>query len=136
MKHIKTWHSLNVLLEGFSTNEYYQEIDQNTYTDLRSNPISITERNIEKITKDLKYEFEVVAVTWEEEEDRLVGFCLLECKALLIYPDNKSVGDLILELEDDWFLVDFDHWGPFNRTLYKCDQIEGLLKLLKDKGII
>jgi len=138
MKHIKTWHSMNVLLEGFSTNEYYQEIDQNTYTNFRSNTISITERNIEKITKDLKYEFEVVDITWEEEEDRLH-------KALLIYPDpnNKSVWVLIIELEDDWFLVDFNltyrvgvNWGPFNRTLYKCDQIEGLLKLLKDKGVI
>ena len=28
------------------------------------------------------------------------------------------------------------NWGPFNRTLYKCDQIEGLLKLLKDKDYL
>jgi hypothetical protein len=126
MKHIKTWHSMNVLFEGFNTDEYYTNIDIATYDELVSNTIDMSDRDIEIITKNLKYE-------WRQD------------KALLIYPDpnNKSVWVLIIELEDDWFLVDFNltyrvgvNWGPFNRTLYKCDQIEGLLKLLKDKDYL
>jgi hypothetical protein len=117
---------MNVLFEGFNTDEYYTNIDIATYDELVSNTIDMSDRDIEIITKNLKYE-------WRQD------------KALLIYPDpnNKSVWVLIIELEDDWFLVDFNltyrvgvNWGPFNRTLYKCDQIEGLLKLLKDKDYL
>jgi hypothetical protein len=35
MKHIKTWHSLNALFEGFESNDFYTEIDFNTYRDIK-----------------------------------------------------------------------------------------------------
>jgi len=49
---------------------------------------------------------------------------------------------LIIQLEDEWFLVrqqvEDIMSGPYNESYnyYRCDQVEGLKKLLKDKGII
>ena len=49
---------------------------------------------------------------------------------------------LIIQLEDEWFLVrhlqPVSLYGPLiiSYNYYRCDQVEGLKKLLKDKGII
>ena len=46
---------------------------------------------------------------------------------------------LIIQLEDEWFLVNADNNTTDNDesyNYYRCDQVEGLKKLLKDKGII
>jgi len=46
---------------------------------------------------------------------------------------------LIIQLEDEWFLVNADNNITDNDesyNYYRCDQVEGLKKLLKDKGII
>ena len=48
---------------------------------------------------------------------------------------------LIIQLEDEWFLVrqqvEDIMSGPYDTyNYYRCDQVEGLKKLLKDKGII
>ena len=40
----------------------------------------------------------------------------------------------IIKLEDDWFLVEY-RFGFEGYSWYKCDQFEGLIKFLKDKGI-
>ena len=37
----------------------------------------------------------------------------------------------IIECEDEWFVVDY-----FIKGFYKCDQIDGLIYCLKDKGFI
>ena len=43
----------------------------------------------------------------------------------------------IFEAQDEWFFVILDHQQlKFRRYYYKCDQFEGLLKLLKDKKVI
>jgi hypothetical protein len=36
----------------------------------------------------------------------------------------------IYKFGDDWFLVDVSTFG--NENYYKCDQLDGLIKLLKD----
>jgi hypothetical protein len=43
---------------------------------------------------------------------------------------------LIIQLEDEWFLVNADNNNDEPYNYYRCDQVEGLKKLLKDKGIL
>ena len=54
MKHIK-------LFEGFNTDDYYTEISEDTYNDLRTNIVSMTDKDIQTIIKDIKLPTE-----WEE----------------------------------------------------------------------
>ena len=114
MKHIR-------LFEGFSNDEYYTTIDSATYDELSDNTINMTNKDIEIITKDLKYAKDI------------------HSKVLVIFPESGSMR--INKLDDDWFIVrissirDVKSW-PFCFQKYKCDQIEGLLTLLKDKGYL
>src|SRR5574343_633248 len=39
----------------------------------------------------------------------------------------------IMKCEDEWFLVSWDDYRGNNTTMYKCDQIEGVIKFLKDE---
>jgi len=54
---------------------------------------------------------------------------------------NKTVDKFeIFQLPDDWFLVlervcTFENGDGINKY-YKCDQFDGLVKLLKDKKVI
>ena len=116
MKHIK-------LYEGFETNEYYTKID--TYNDLLSDTIDITDKDISIITKDLKYEY---IHTYQTNGS------VHAHKVLVIFPESGSL--TINKLDDEWFIVMITSIKnarcSVDFTKYKCDQIEGLLKLLKD----
>ena len=117
MKHIK-------LYEGFETNEYYTKIDTNTYNDLLSDTINMTNKDISIITKDLKYE-------WDEDiVGRIPGVKDIRSKVLVIFPESGSL--TINKLDDEWFIVRITSIENEDFTKYKCDQIEGLLMLLKN----
>ena len=47
---------------------------------------------------------------------------------------NYEIG----QVEDEWFYVRKEVQGPYNESYvyYKCDQFEGLLKFLKNYGLI
>ena len=117
MKHIR-------LFEGFETNEYYTKIDTNTYNDLLSDTINMTNKDISIITKDLKYE-------WDEDiVGRIPGVKDIRSKVLVIFPESGSL--TINKLDDEWFIVRITSIKNVDFTKYKCDQIEGLLMLLKN----
>ena len=119
MKHIR-------LFEGFrfNTEDYYTNIDSATYDELLSDTINMTNKDIEIITKDLKYE-------WDEDiAGRIPGVN----KVLVIFPESGSM--TINKLDDDWFIVRISSIRDVNFQKYKCDQIEGLLKFLKDKDYL
>jgi hypothetical protein len=142
MKHIR-------LFEGFSNDEYYTKIDTNTYNELLSDTINMTNKDISIITKDLKYE-------WDEDiVGRIPGVKDIRSKVLVIFPESGSL--TINKLDDEWFIVritsiknvDFTkavitdsgkRYDPelwlADKSKYKCDQIEGLLMLLKDKDYL
>jgi hypothetical protein len=45
----------------------------------------------------------------------------------------------IYSMDDEYYFVSYYTWSPNKNTkstFYKCDQLEGLLRLLKDKGVI
>ena len=137
MKHIR-------LFEGFrfNTEDYYTNIDSATYDELLSDTINMTNKDIEIITKDLKYE-------WDEDiVGRIPGVKDIRSKVLVIFPESGSL--TINKLDDDWFIVRISsirdvnfqkyRWNQPDEdegiTYYKCDQWEGLLMLLKDKKVI
>jgi hypothetical protein len=123
MKHIR-------LFEGFrfNTEDYYTNIDSATYDELLSDTINMTNKDIEIITKDLKYE-------WDEDiVGRIPGVKDIRSKVLVIFPESGSM--TINKLDDDWFIVRISSIRDVNFQKYKCDQIEGLLKFLKDKDYL
>jgi hypothetical protein len=123
MKHIR-------LFEGFrfNTEDYYTNIDSATYDELLSDTINMTNKDIEIITKDLKYE-------WDEDiVGRIPGVKDIRSKVLVIFPESGSL--TINKLDDDWFIVRGSSIRDVNFQKYKCDQIEGLLKFLKDKDYL
>jgi hypothetical protein len=118
MKHIK------LFLEGFDKSKYYQEITAEesrrlTYDTGSSRDLIyrdfFNKEDIEFLSKVLRN------ISWYGHGgvDKY-----LDC----IFSDGK-----ISKLQDDWYVV--SHWGRV-RSYWKCDQFEGLVELLKDKGII
>ena len=148
------------LFEGFDTDEYYQKITEEDYLtcqfgeDNSLNPgkgVDFDRKIRANIESLLNKEFnpsytfmrngsrniEVTAMTIRENEYSGTS-----------YPSQKV--HIIIQLEDEWFLVREQvdpnremearyHWriGKVESyNYYRCDQVEGLKKLLKDKGII
>lgn len=140
--------------ENFSI--YYKQISCAEFEELRKSPIPI-ETKIKKIIEDKsKYKTYFILRTISD------GYPLRNITRRLDMeveipisgemPINQSHLKLsklhkiqIVSLPDEWFIVsDFIHY--FNRKFwsapkddtyyYKCDQIDGLLKLLENEGII
>jgi hypothetical protein len=122
MKHIKQWS----IFEGFNTDDYYQEIDYEEWYDQRLNRLNISD-NLNNRIKNL----------FDSRSD----YQKQDSKGSVIYVDKKDKKDkkgTLCEIkislnDDDWYYVYI-----YNevREYYKCDQFDGLKKLLKDKGII
>jgi hypothetical protein len=139
MKHIK------LFLEGFDKSEYYHEIDvdeydscfgliDDYYVEQEYKIVDIDEKYLDILKNRSigKLEFEIYS-------DISVSELKINKKmAIGIYSDIGSIK--IYEISDEWFVVyvadvlkketdDFE-------TFYKCDQFDGLVELLKDRGVI
>jgi hypothetical protein len=120
------------LFETFETNDYYQEVSMDEWNYFT--PLMITKSNIDKIMKILPC------------EKMLVPLEKSNCGAEYSYLRYKGEKIKIYESEDEYFYVcyfDPNQFAGLNLNLrshgvyyYKCDQFEGLVKFLKDKGII
>jgi hypothetical protein len=59
---------------------------------------------------------------------------------IVSYTTPSSIGFSITPVEDDYFVVNIDMFSKTarknNNRYYLCDQMEGLMKLFKDKGIL
>jgi len=137
MKHLKTFNESN-------TDEYYQEIDRAEHFSLLYKPGGLGLSARVNFTND---EFELVKNIISEIPGTIKISCLNHnIKAKI---ENKSIDETdilcsIIKCEDEWYYVsllddpnDF-HTARFinrnkerQRSYYKCDQFEGLLKLLK-----
>jgi len=119
MKHIK-------LYEGFNNDEYYQEIEYDEYFAQRVNRLNISD-NLNNRIKDLF--------------DTYLGndYLKVDGQGSVIYVDSKDDKGTLCEIkislnDDEWYYVALEK-EPED-TFYKCDQFEGLKKLLKDKEVI
>ena len=121
MKHLK------YISEGFSKEEYYQEI---TYSDY----LNESDRNPDD-------PFPINLVNFLEKKiipgytiKTIHNFFIARIKEI----DKGHPNDIcICRNDDEWYLVRIEfHLSNQEYGYYRCDQVEGLIKLLKDKGII
>lgn len=115
MKHIK-------LYEGFNNDDYYQEIDYEEWFTQRLNRLNISDT----LNNRIKNLFDT------NDYQKVDG------RGSVIYVYKICQGNLCeikISLNDDeWYYVALER-EPED-TFYKCDQFDGLKKLLKDKEII
>jgi len=142
MKHIK-------LYEGFNTDDYYQEINDVEWD--RFDPIMMTKSTIEKIQKiipSVKLHQGTTTLTNGQLKFALLKFNRFsfekktEIKQWYSMTGKKYeiIGLSIFETEDEYFYVSYSKRINKDNVakieIYKCDQLDGLKKLLKDKEII
>jgi hypothetical protein len=116
--------------ENFNQEDYYREIDYDTYHDDLMFTELFTSKEVEFINT-------LNPSHWVGND----GICnngKTAFRVTLKPKDTKDTSKMlyynITKLEDGWFLVSLTfHSG---NHFYKCDQIEGLKKLLKDLDII
>lgn len=117
MKHLK-------LFEGYS-DKFYSEITEGEFYDL-SNFIS-SENSF--ISLENKYISKLIKFGFRVEKGGFI--CSDDVKWM--FKDNIC----IYQLEDDYFIVSIsEHINNPHIKYYKCDQFDGLIKLLKDKRFI
>ena len=111
MRHIK-------LFEGYLNEPIYLEITHEEYNSLSDRFISLSSSDIHKLMS-------LICDDYNVEVARVRGISYLLCR-------NKKVGGIhstIVKVDDEWYLV------YLNDQFFKCDYMEGLIKLLKDKGV-
>jgi hypothetical protein len=119
MKHIKLFEDLNEYYVKGDISDLYHD-DTNQFIDIDFKYFSYFS-NILKVVK-------------------LPTYITNICEGLRLFYNGGTCN--IFEMKDEWFYVIIYPDNPDNRTLgkegtlYKCDQFDGLKKLLKDKGII
>ena len=133
MKHLK---SINEYRNReYLNSEYYKKIQadefyQPTVDNLRNSYyVDMHQENIDKLSAILKHQRGFEVVTYDDK------------KYIRFYSQKGSV--YILETDDYYFKVATDDsknsntWQRMNTyEYYLCDQIDGVIKLLKDKEIL
>ena len=109
-----------------SSNEYYQIVDYDEWIDaIFSKIIHFEERYIDEIENRLRTEYKVIRP----------GANYIE---IVHYKWNNYE---ICQAHDEWFYAREEVQDTMSNsygsiTYYKCDQFDGLLKLLKDNNVI
>ena len=130
MKHIK-------LYEGFNTDDYFQHIDNNDWWDNRDERIEISYNTIKKICG--------LFSNWDIEVDDNNMYIILDNQNVSIKNYEYTIN--LYEVDDEYFYVNLTRrypngYGLFSRSSgsfeysYKCDQLEGVIKFLKNAYII
>ena len=116
MKHLRLFEEL----EGF-----YQEIY--SYELKEENFIQFTNQELTDIKNLVTNKYKSNDYAWKT----IYKQCCLK-----ISINNKEVG--IYKCIDEWWCVEVEVYekGSGDRHYYKCDQWEGLMKLMKDKDVI
>jgi hypothetical protein len=134
--------------EGFNTDDYYQEINDVEWD--RFDPIMMTKSTIEKIQKIIPSvklhqgtrDCEFIRYGKLLKFNRFSFEKKTEIKQWYSMTGKKYeiIGLSIFETEDEYFYVSYskriDKDNVAIIETYKCDQLDGLKKLLKDKEII
>ncbi len=110
-------------------NQFFTEITKGEFHNSKEFACDIKDEFIEKITslaKDKK-------ISREIEIGEYTSFYFIHIN----YPGNNTVFFVdIYESKDEWFFVNIESLQSTIDVYYKCDQFEGLLKLLSDYGVI
>lgn len=123
------------LFEAFNTDEYYQEITFYDYCDLTDNSSQdydclLTDEEKLWIEKNIQVEHwrysnhKDIVQTTDVPRDIAIG----------VSSNDSGVFRFLYKIEDDYFVCGL--YGDDHYIYYKCDQFDGLKKLLNDKGII
>ena len=142
---IKNWDKW--LLEGFNTDEYYTETDRREFIEMGRNkipfdkviPVTGRKRVFAKDERGVWY--------WTNYERSMKPEDILAYFYNLSIPGYEYYEIEIYRLEDEWYMVRTEYKGVntdlSSGTLYreeikyyKCDQWEGLMKLLEDKKLV
>jgi hypothetical protein len=107
------------LFEGFETDDYYKEVSEDEYDELSTSHVKFTTYEKEAIKKY----FHQVSRGLVEVEERYIN-----PKEYFLISYNHKVRMAISKIDDEWFMVLLYEKGRY----YKCDQIEGLKKLIED----
>ena len=131
------------MFETFNSEKYYREIT--TYDDSVAEPIDMSERTLGKIKKLFEgFSDEngepMTDPDVEIEYGKYPGPDETEVFAVELnhFSDGEQIETLLInELDDEWFTVEMfcylpDKVGGF----WICDQFDGFVMLLKDKGIL
>lgn len=135
MKHIKH------INEGFNQDDYYVNISDDEYYKLSYD----TDDNKDIFnSKEVDFFNRLTIGHWEKELGRYIyGQSFISTTEE--FDDSYKVNiiknqmiNYITKLKDSYYLVNcYDCYRTFLSPMkYKCDQFEGLVRLLKDKGII
>lgn len=135
MKHIK-------LFESFSS-PYYKEISLDEWYDPNLANQSVRTRDSSgKLSPIDKVETKKIMIKDADvkELSTLLGKrCSIEANGYEL-EINKNLSEIhIYLMDDEWFyvkLVTSHTSGRVDKNYYKCDQLYGLIELLKDKNII
>lgn len=123
--------------ENQKKNLYYEEIPMGMYDDMYNDSklAKISEYEIKKI----KSLFGRVEIDEERRWHRKTGFLLENpYNSLTVKSSNGWVEFFVLKLDDEWWLVKMTKesrnvGGNYRESAFKCDQIEGLIQLLRQK---
>jgi phage protein U len=124
------------LFEGFSTEDYYVELTPAEHDDLCENnywrwnsntTFGNDAKRLIKILVDNDLDPSVYnGIKWVKWEGKDIKIESIRCSS------NKVV---IYPLLDDYYLVEYQD-EYYEMKFYKCDQIDGVIRLLKDLDVI
>jgi len=114
------------VFEGF-VGDYYQKVDNEEYWDNLAERLEMSSNLIDKIRK-LFPGCEVYLIPFFELESDL-DYITSDGDLCIKIKDFMTIR--LYEVDDEYFYVNVN-----DESYYKCDQFEGLVKLLVDKNII
>lgn len=117
---------LESLNENSSFDPMYYQIDEEEFVKLANNPETF-KSEIDQIEKILKKDWSEIVVTHSSKMiiQTKIGSDIVGFK-LIIFKIYKSI--------DEWFLVERESYR--DTIYYKCDQMDGLMELLEDEGVV
>ena len=121
------------LFEGFGTNDYYKEITNDECNFFRDSFINMSKSDSYKLKTVISgdYHIEEKELDVPDEKFEVLKINYFYCREILPAKFVKVPKIFtVVKVEDDWFLVYI--LGYF----YKCDQIDGLIKFLKNEGLV
>ena len=124
------------MFELFNQSEYYKSLDENEYNDsLRTAELVEIPSKYLDTMRDMLSEY-VSKHKYSRELSNLDGSDMYVISDR--FPHKYFHIEFYME-EDEWFsgfYFDKEDRSTYIQEYYKCDGFEGLLRLLKDKGII
>jgi len=128
------------LFEGFSTEDYYVELTPAEHDDLCENNYTFgnDSKRLLKILVDNDLDPSVYNgikwVKWEGKDIKIEG---IRSNAAIhrIYLQYICFFFILYPLLDEYYLVEYQD-EYYEMKFYKCDQIDGVIRLLKDLDVI